>query len=51
MRRDLTIQTDLPHSPAVVWQALTDPVALAEWLMPVEDFAPVVGRTETRETA
>jgi len=44
MRRDLTIQTDLRHSPAVVWQALTDPDALSEWLMPVEGFAPVVGR-------
>jgi uncharacterized protein YndB with AHSA1/START domain len=28
----------------VAWQALTDPQALAEWLMPVEGFAPVVGR-------
>jgi uncharacterized protein YndB with AHSA1/START domain len=44
MRRDLTVETDLPHPPADVWQALTDPAALAEWLMPVEDFAPVPGQ-------
>jgi uncharacterized protein YndB with AHSA1/START domain len=44
MRRDLTFETELPHPPAVVWQALTDPEALSEWLMPVDDFAPVVGR-------
>jgi uncharacterized protein YndB with AHSA1/START domain len=44
MRRDLTIETDLPHPPADVWQALTDPAALSEWMMPVHDFAPVVGR-------
>jgi uncharacterized protein YndB with AHSA1/START domain len=44
MRRDITLETDLPHPPPVVWQALTDPAALSEWLMPVDDFAPVVGR-------
>lgn len=44
MRRDLTLETDLPHPPAVVWQALTDPEAIAEWMMPVHDFAPVIGR-------
>ncbi len=47
MRRDLTFHNDLRHSPAVVWRALTEPEALAEWLMPVEGFAPVVG-TEFR---
>ncbi|MER6433758.1 SRPBCC domain-containing protein [Streptomyces sp900105245] len=44
MRRDLTLETDLPHLPADVWQALTDPAALSEWLMPVHDFEPVVGQ-------
>ena len=33
----------LPHPPADVWLALTDPRALAEWLMP-NNFEPVVGR-------
>lgn len=45
MRRDLTLETDLPHPPSAVWQALTDPAALSEWLMPVHGFAPVVGRS------
>ncbi|SDM48863.1 SRPBCC family protein [Nonomuraea jiangxiensis] len=44
MRRDLTLETDLPHPPADVWRALTDPAALSEWLMPVHGFAPVVGQ-------
>ncbi|MEU4197141.1 SRPBCC domain-containing protein [Kribbella sp. NPDC026611] len=43
MRRDLTLETTLPHPPSTVWRALTDPEALSEWLMPVHDFAPVVG--------
>jgi uncharacterized protein YndB with AHSA1/START domain len=32
----------LPHPPARVWRALTDPGRLARWLMP-NDFVPVVG--------
>lgn len=43
MPRDITVEVDLPYPQAEVWQALTDPAALAEWLMPVTDFAPVVG--------
>jgi uncharacterized protein YndB with AHSA1/START domain len=31
-----------PHAPERVWVALTDPRALAEWLMP-NDFRPEVG--------
>lgn len=31
-----------PYPPQTVWVALTDPHALAEWLMP-NDFKPVVG--------
>ena len=31
-----------PHPPEKVWVALTDPRALAEWLMP-NDFEPRVG--------
>ncbi|HTU09849.1 MAG TPA: SRPBCC domain-containing protein [Allosphingosinicella sp.] len=31
------------HSIEDVWAALTDPYALAEWLMPVTAFAPTVG--------
>jgi uncharacterized protein YndB with AHSA1/START domain len=31
----LSFEFDLPHPPAKVWRALTDPVLLAEWLLPV----------------
>ena len=34
----LSFEFDLPHSPEKVWRALTDPVLLAEWLLPVVDF-------------
>ncbi len=46
-----SIVTDsfLPHPPAKVWNALTDPVLLAEWLMP-NDFVPLVGHRFTFET-
>lgn len=47
MSRDITVEVDLPHRPEDVWLALTDPGALAEWLMPVDGFAPVVGTTFT----
>jgi uncharacterized protein YndB with AHSA1/START domain len=44
MRRDITVEETLPYPIETVWQALTDPDALAEWVMPVEGFAPVVGQ-------
>jgi uncharacterized protein YndB with AHSA1/START domain len=47
MTRDITVAVELPHSRETVWQALTDPAALSEWLMPVTDFAPEVGRRFT----
>lgn len=31
----LSFEFDLPHAPQKVWRALTDPVLLAEWLLPV----------------
>jgi uncharacterized protein YndB with AHSA1/START domain len=34
----LSFEFDLPHSPEKVWRALTDPVLLAEWLLPVFDL-------------
>jgi uncharacterized protein YndB with AHSA1/START domain len=34
----LSFEFDLHHSPSKVWRALTDPVLLAEWLLPVIDF-------------
>jgi uncharacterized protein YndB with AHSA1/START domain len=34
----LSFEYDLGHSPEKVWRALTDPVLLEEWLLPVIDF-------------
>ena len=33
----ISFEFDLDHSPGKVWRALTDPVLLAEWLLPVVD--------------
>ncbi len=42
MRRDLTFERIYPYTPEQVWEALTDPAALSEWLMD-NDFQPYVG--------
>ena len=34
----LAFEFDLPHAPAKVWRALTDPALLAEWLLPAVDL-------------
>lgn len=34
----LSFELDLHHSPEKVWRALTDPILLAEWLLPVIEF-------------
>jgi len=34
----ISFEFDLQHSPEKVWRALTDPVLLAEWLLPVVDL-------------
>lgn len=31
----LSFEFDLPHAPAKVWRALTDPELLTQWLLPV----------------
>ncbi|MCA8949760.1 MAG: SRPBCC domain-containing protein [Planctomycetes bacterium] len=38
----IAFEFDLPHAPAVVWRALTEPELLAEWLLPAVglDLAP-----------
>jgi uncharacterized protein YndB with AHSA1/START domain len=35
----LSLEFELPHVPEKVWRALTDPVLLTEWLLPVVDLA------------
>ena len=47
----ISFEFDLHHSPQKVWRALTDPVLLAEWLLPVvelklEPGAPVTFKTQ-----
>ncbi len=34
----IAFEFDLPHAPAKVWRALTEPELLAEWLLPVIDL-------------
>jgi uncharacterized protein YndB with AHSA1/START domain len=34
----ISFEFDLNHPPEKVWRALTDPVLLAEWLLPVVDL-------------
>lgn len=43
---EILFDVTYPHPPARVWRALTDPEALAAWLMP-NDFAPIVGHRFT----
>ena len=38
----IRIEANYPHSPERVWKALTDPQAIAEWLMP-NDFQARLG--------
>ena len=46
----LEFEFDLQHAPQKVWRALTDPVLLAQWLLPVIDFELEPGRAFTFKT-
>jgi len=46
----ISFEFDLPHSPEKVWRALTDPVLLAEWLLPAFDLKLEPGATFTFKT-
>jgi uncharacterized protein YndB with AHSA1/START domain len=46
----LSLEFDLRHPPEKVWRALTDPVLLAEWLLPVTGFEPAPGAAFTFHT-
>lgn len=43
----ISFEFELRHSPQKVWRALTDPVLLAEWLLPVVDFQLAPGAAFT----
>ena len=42
----IRVEYDLPHPPAKVWRALTEPKLVAAWLM-ANDIEPVVGHRFT----
>ena len=46
----ISFEFDLHHLPMKVWRALTDPVLLAEWLLPAVGFAPEPGAAFTFKT-
>jgi uncharacterized protein YndB with AHSA1/START domain len=40
--RSIVVEKVLPHSPEMIWRALTDSSLIRRWLMP-NDFSPSVG--------
>jgi len=46
----ISFEFDLHHSPEKVWRALTDPVLLTEWLLPVVELALEPGVAFTFKT-
>jgi uncharacterized protein YndB with AHSA1/START domain len=46
----ISFEFDLNHSPQKVWRALTDPVLLTEWLLPVTGFKLEPGAAFTFKT-
>ena len=46
----ISFEFDLQHSPAKVWRALTDPVLLTEWLLPVVGLELAPGSAFTFKT-
>jgi uncharacterized protein YndB with AHSA1/START domain len=46
----LSLEFDLHHPPEKVWRALTDPVLLTEWLLPVVGFDLQPGAAFTFKT-
>ena len=46
----ISFEFDLHHSPEKVWRALTDPVLLTEWLLPVVGFELAPGTAFTFKT-
>jgi uncharacterized protein YndB with AHSA1/START domain len=44
--QSISLEYDLPHSPAKVWRALTEPELVAKWIM-ANDMQPLVGHSFT----
>ncbi len=42
MKKEISHQLFFPHPPQTVWEYLTNPELMEQWLMP-NDFEPVVG--------
>jgi len=49
--RPVVREAEYPQPPERVWEALTEPSALSDWLLPAPDFAPQVGRRFRFHTA
>lgn len=49
-RETLAFEFDLPHPPAKVWRALTEPELLSEWLLPVTGLDLRIGAAFTYRT-
>jgi uncharacterized protein YndB with AHSA1/START domain len=47
--RDIVVEDILPHTPEVIWKALTTGELVARWLMP-NDFELAIGRRFTFQT-
>jgi uncharacterized protein YndB with AHSA1/START domain len=46
----ISFEFDLPHAPEKVWRALTDPVLLTQWLLPVVELKLEPGAAFTFKT-
>lgn len=46
----LSMELDLPHKPAKVWRALSDPELLSQWLLPAFGFTAAAGTAFTFKT-
>ncbi len=46
----LTFEFDLPHAPAKVWRAISEPELLGQWLLPVFGFSLAPGANFTFKT-
>lgn len=44
--QSISLEYDLPHPPAKVWRALTEPELLGKWLM-ANDMRPTIGHSFT----